>query len=470
MENKKIARLYTRVSTAEQRRKDTSCKDQETHLREYCELNGFEIAGRLGVEGKPKAYTDNGVSGGKMNRPAFLELQEDLQPGDTVIVTFLDRLSRTLYGAIPVIQDWKTRGIHFIATHEPSLTMDTPDGEFFMNLSLSVAQKERQRVGERIRFTFEQKRARGEPLSGVVAVGYKKSDTEKKVEVDPEGKELVNFVYDYFIATRNVYGTVRATNEKYKELLEKLYKDSPRRPNDYGWELTPRIIRHMLKNEKYKGNEIFPQIVEVKKFEEAKEILEKRSVRTVKKYDYIFGGLVICGNCGKNCAGGTLKRKKRKSTGDDEYSYYINYRCTSFSHGESNPDCVAISEPKLEKLVLNELKEEMQNEVVSGTLTQSNIQNIEEDIKKQKEKIKRIANAYIDGLISREAMLQKKKATNEIIRQLEKSLDADKHLAIDGSALDAYIKLSVRDKNLFWKQLIKNIRIYKGGSIAIEWK
>lgn len=469
MESKKIARLYTRVSTAEQRKKDTSCKDQEAYLKDYCKKNGFVVAGRPGKNGKPTAYTDNGFSGGKMDRPAFIQLLEDVQPGETVIVTFVDRLSRTLYGAIPIIQEWKEKGVHFLATHEPQLTMDTPDGEFFLNLSLSIAQKERQRVGERIRFSFEQKRERGERLCGNVALGYRISEDSKGVEVDPKGQEIVNFTFEHFVATRNVLATYKAVKEKYGNDLKKIYTELHKSGNPYPSEITNKRINYMLRNKKYLGDEIFPQIVNTSLFEQAQEILEKRAVRTSKKHDYIFTGLVICGGCGHHCAGNTAYvRKSRKPEITDKREYKC-YRCTTTKRGDQTDDCVCISEKKLERIVLNELEEEMKKTNISETLTKEKIQDAEESIKKCKAKLKRIGNAYIDDMISREYMLEQKKKINDEIRRLEKSLDADKNITLDISSLEAYHNLSTKDKNLFWLQLVKTIRVYKGGKISIEW-
>ena len=69
-DEKKIAGIYKRVSTLDQKREGFSLGEQEEKLKEFCKFKGYEIY---------KIYKDAGISAKTGNhRPAFEELKEDI--------------------------------------------------------------------------------------------------------------------------------------------------------------------------------------------------------------------------------------------------------------------------------------------------------------------------------------------------------------------------------------------------------
>lgn len=75
-------RQYRRISTEEQQREGTSLDWQLARLAEVAP-NAID-------------YCDAGYTGTNGNRPDLLRLLNDIQPGDKVWVTKLDRLTRNL--------------------------------------------------------------------------------------------------------------------------------------------------------------------------------------------------------------------------------------------------------------------------------------------------------------------------------------------------------------------------------------
>ena len=70
-EEKKIAGLYIRVSTEDQKREGFSLPEQEKRLRAMCEYKGYEIY---------KVYEDAGISAKTGNkRPEFYRMLEDIR-------------------------------------------------------------------------------------------------------------------------------------------------------------------------------------------------------------------------------------------------------------------------------------------------------------------------------------------------------------------------------------------------------
>jgi len=83
--------VYCRVAHKD----DTAIKMQEETLRRFAEENGYN---NLSI------YSDNGFHGLNFNRPAFIQMDNDIKAGliDTVIVNDLSRISRNTFNTF----DW----------------------------------------------------------------------------------------------------------------------------------------------------------------------------------------------------------------------------------------------------------------------------------------------------------------------------------------------------------------------------
>jgi DNA invertase Pin-like site-specific DNA recombinase len=124
---------YIRVSTTRQAQTGTSLDDQRKMLESY------------GVE---TIYTDAGISGKNTDRPGLQALEKSLHPGDTVIVSALDRLGRNLRDIATLIQAWKDREITLIAVRE-GVDTSTPTGVMLAQIMAMVAELERNLILER---------------------------------------------------------------------------------------------------------------------------------------------------------------------------------------------------------------------------------------------------------------------------------------------------------------------------------
>lgn len=92
----------------------------------------------------PEAFT-----GTKMERPKFTELIESLEPGDTLVVTKLDRFARTASAGVEVIKDLMAKGIS-VHVLNMGLVEDTPTGRLILNVLLAFAEFERDNIVERL--------------------------------------------------------------------------------------------------------------------------------------------------------------------------------------------------------------------------------------------------------------------------------------------------------------------------------
>jgi len=72
-EEKKIAGIYKRVSTLDQKREGFSLPEQEEKLREFCKFKGYQIY---------KVYEDAGISAKNDKRPAYQKMIQDVKKID----------------------------------------------------------------------------------------------------------------------------------------------------------------------------------------------------------------------------------------------------------------------------------------------------------------------------------------------------------------------------------------------------
>lgn len=166
---------YVRVSTEEQAREGVSLEAQESKIRAYAELHDLDLVA---------VVRDEGLSGKNLRRPGVQAVLDAVKRGEVehVIVSRLDRLTRSVRNLLEVIEDvLKPAGAQF---HSLSETIDTstPQGGFFLTLMGAMAQMEREMIGERVREALAYKLEVGEYL-GAAPLGFEAVET-------PEGRKL----------------------------------------------------------------------------------------------------------------------------------------------------------------------------------------------------------------------------------------------------------------------------------------
>ncbi|MGL4562715.1 MAG: recombinase family protein [Brevinema sp.] len=145
--------IYTRKSSEEGLELDFNSLDAQ---REACESyiksqkHGTEShAGWVLVE---KEYSDGGISGGTLERPALKELLQDIKDGlvDMIVVYKIDRLTRSLNDFSKLVEVFDKYNTSFVSITQQFNT-STSMGRLTLNMLLSFAQFEREVTGERIR-------------------------------------------------------------------------------------------------------------------------------------------------------------------------------------------------------------------------------------------------------------------------------------------------------------------------------
>ena len=128
--------IYCRVSTEEQ-----DASKQERACLDYCKRNNLEVF---------KIYKDEGVSGMKDSRPEFNEMLEEMRhyKFNVIMVTKLDRIGRSLKHILSLFEEFKLKGVHFIAITQ-NIDTSSSIGKFQLQVLGAFAEFERNIISER---------------------------------------------------------------------------------------------------------------------------------------------------------------------------------------------------------------------------------------------------------------------------------------------------------------------------------
>lgn len=106
-----------------------------------------------------KIFTDK-ESGVKQTRPGWNDLMNYIRPGDTLVVTELSRMSRSLIHLLQVVKELEERGIELISVRE-NIDTSTATGRCFLSIMGAIAQMEREIKAERAAAGRAAAKARG---------------------------------------------------------------------------------------------------------------------------------------------------------------------------------------------------------------------------------------------------------------------------------------------------------------------
>ena len=345
--------LYTRVSTDMQASKDEGSLDtQEARLR-------AAVASRAGHAEIVRVFREEGESGKSLDRPELQALLAGIRAGDfdLLMVTRIDRLSRSLMDFHQVHELMKNRGVQFWSLNE-SFDTSTAVGRAMLKLVLVFAELEREQTAERTRHALEARAQRGLWNGGHPPLGY---DTvgSGHIEVNEAEAELVRLVFAKYLELRSTNKLARWLNDQGHR--QKRY-ESRRRGQTGGKPFTVAVARGMVKNRlylgeiKHKGQVYEGQhhaIIDADTFDRAQEVMASNTKRRSgpplrSQYDYLLTGIVRCA-CGYALT---------TSAGNGRGGRYHYYRCVGTGKKVRHPCKVKqVRAEKVDQAVLDIVRE-----------------------------------------------------------------------------------------------------------------
>ncbi|MNR86724.1 DNA-invertase hin [compost metagenome] len=174
---------YLRVSTQEQASSGISLAAQEAKVRAFADLYDLELV---------EVVVDGGVSAKSLNRPGLsraLEALEDAR-AEALVIAKLDRLTRSVADWGTLIDRYFSRQFALLSVAD-QIDTRTAAGRLVLNVLVSVAQWEREAIGERTAAALEHKKNIGEHV-GRPPFGYRIS--EKRLALVSEEAKVITLV------------------------------------------------------------------------------------------------------------------------------------------------------------------------------------------------------------------------------------------------------------------------------------
>lgn len=275
-----------------------------------------------------REYVDNDTSAaGKVRRPAFVVLIEDIRAGqlDAVIAWAFDRLCRSARDRLTLIEACRERNVIIALVRGSDLDLTTPSGRLTAGILGEVAQMEIDQKGDRTRRANLQAAEAGKPPGGPVPFGF----LPDRVTHHAEQAHAIVQAYGDLLAGASLAGIARRWNDQ-----GLLSGRSRSRERDRGkqslWSAeTLRVLLLNARNaglREYKAElypATWPAIVPEETWRAAVAVLTDPSRRTAPpSTKRLLSGVALCGVCGSRLNAGTSRRTLSGET-------YFAYRCRS---------------------------------------------------------------------------------------------------------------------------------------------
>ena len=403
-EEKKKCGLYMRVSTEDQAREGFSLPEQRERLETFCKFKGYEII---------DYYQDAGISAKTGNlRPEFERLKEDIKSKkiNTIISLKLDRITRSIY-------DWENlitfldENNAYIDCANDEVNTTTANGKMISRLLMSVSQNEIERTSERTKIGLAGAIKQGH-IPSKAPLGYKQEN--KKLVIDYSTKDIVVRIFELYY---NGYSYQKISNLFNEEKV--LGKDNWRDSTIVG----------ILENEIYKGDfvhgkntkhptyyeDVVEPIISKEMWEDCQVQKKKNSRNYQRTLTYLYLQKLKCPNCNRVLGGKATTKKNGKP-----YFYYYCHDCK-----------IEFRENLINKYFNQFIDELVQYDSVVNQFFLPMIrqkfdepkEQLQKEIKNQKDKLDRIKNAYLNGAFDVKEYKEEKQIVEKVIIELENKLN-----------------------------------------------
>lgn len=173
---------YVRVSTDKQADFGVSLEAQRAKLNAYAELYDLHLV----------AVEVDTASAGTLDRPALTRALAELARGraDALLVVKLDRLTRSVRDLGELVDRCTREGWALLSVGD-AVDTRTAAGRLVLHVLASVAQWEREAIGERTAAAMRWKREAGEYTGGTVRYGYRLAADGRTLEADEAEQAVV---------------------------------------------------------------------------------------------------------------------------------------------------------------------------------------------------------------------------------------------------------------------------------------
>ena len=410
----KTAAAYIRVSTDDQT--ELSPDSQIKLIREYAKQHGYIV---------PKEYIfrDDGLSGKYAEkRPGFIQMialaKQDPPPVSAVLLWKFSRFARNQEESIFYKSMIRRKGIEVLSVSEPII--DGPFGSLIERIIEWTDEYYCIRLSGEVKRGMTEKVERGGAVS-IPSFGY--DIVDKKYVINEKQAPLVKKIFSDFLSGKPVISIAREFNAM------------GIKTNRGGlWE--NRTIEYILRNPVYIGkirwnpkrrtrrnyddpdimivDGIHEALIDTATFEQAQALLADSKKKRPKyahseiKREYMLHGLVKCSHCGASLG----------IIGDRAHPAL---QCIKYTHGKCDVSHY-ISLDKINQAVIDGIEAAFQSMsfdlIVKGEKNKAPEIDVDALIEKDRTKLRRIKEAYEDGVYTLEEYRESKKQIEQHIESL----------------------------------------------------
>lgn len=427
------------------------------------------------LKGKPEFQVcdekiDDGYSGINFNRPAIIELLEEIKLGtvNCIIVKDLSRFGRNYIETGRYIQQiFPFMGIRFIAINDnyDSINSESQTDNIILPFKNLMNDSYCRDISVKVRSQIEVRQKRGDYIGSFPVFGYFRDTAQKnKLIIDETAAEIVRKIFTMRISGQNNKRIADYLNDhgipspmEYKMLLNWKYSTSFKLNKRAKW--SPMAVERILKNEIYTGVMVqgkektlnykikkrikIPREEWIRVEDTHEAIISKEDFEVVQKLKlcdtrtapneqdlYLFSGLLRCCDCG-----GNMVRKMIRSS-NSIYTYYV---CSSNKNDRTICSSHRIREDYLYTVVLKMLQHHISIVCSLDELLRS-IEELplqEYEVKKKSKQLEQIKTEllknqrlkicvyedYKEGLLTKKDYLEMKADYNLICNQLGNTID-----------------------------------------------
>jgi len=329
--------------------------NQQRMCRDYVEFHFKDCVKSF------ETYSDEGFTGGNMNRPGLKRLLMDVADGlvDALVVYQLDRISRNVRDFSNIYALLEEKNVMFISIKE-NIDTNTPIGRAMMYVTMVFAQVERENISARTADNLICLVKKGFWTGGNPPYGYMRErikingKTHTSIAVDPEAAKYNEWIFDTFLENnyslqgmqtafknqgiRTVNGAFFSTTQLYKILTMPYCVETTPEVYDYFekmgcqmdpgspreiWDGTHGVMVYGRSTEKKEKHTLQPHdkwivcigyhkpFIPAAKWLAVQKRFRQNTFNKTMKYDVpLLKGVLHCAKCGCLMA---VSRKKTKS-------------------------------------------------------------------------------------------------------------------------------------------------------------
>jgi site-specific DNA recombinase len=341
--------IYVRVSTNKQAEEGYSIPQQIDRLSKYCEAMGWTVV---------KVYTDDGYSGGDLERPAMKQMIKELDKGnaDIVLVDKLDRLSRSQFDTLYMIQKvFDPNNVGFVSRAE-SFDTSTPFGKAMVGILAVFAELERSRIKERMADGKEGRAKEGKYKGGgKPSIGYDYNPETGGLKINEYESMMIQELFDLVLERMPMNAIANLFNKKGYKTKYGAWNDTTVR---YATMNKVYIGKIKHKGIWYEG--LHDGIIPEEKFEKVAQIMEERKLtyeryKPGKRYNSPLGGLIWCKHCNTKYSW-RVSGKNKDGTRRAYYTCYSRAKCDPKLVVDPNCKNKNYRDTVLDEIIYNEIR------------------------------------------------------------------------------------------------------------------